>query len=178
MSSDRTMNAGTPDPRRSTCLSAFGSPTGFSVIELMVVLTVTAIVLTVAIPNFLHYTNRDRVETAAHDFEARFRLARQKALTQRSPYRLTLNAGAGTYFYERRVGNADWVRDPQDTFSLPRDVGMQINLGGSSSNGNLIVDQQGIVAQEDVPALVLFGGKRDTMRVSIVRTGRILTTRD
>jgi prepilin-type N-terminal cleavage/methylation domain-containing protein len=157
-------------------LSAPGSSRGFSVIELLVVLAVTAIILTVALPNFLHYTNRDRVETAALDFEARFRLARQKALTQRSQYRLTLNTGDGSYFYERRVGN-NWVRDPQDTFTLPGDVEMQINLGGSSSNSNLVVDQQGVIAQEDVPALVLFGGRRDTMRVSIVRTGRILTTR-
>jgi prepilin-type N-terminal cleavage/methylation domain-containing protein len=177
MSSDATGKANTRNLGQTFCFTVSGSSTGFSVIELLVVLAVTAIVLTIAIPNFLHYTNRDRVETAAHDFEARFRLARQKALTQRSQYRLTLNAGAGTYFYERRVGETNWVRDPQDTFSLPRDVGMQINLGGSSSNGNLIVDQQGVVAQEDVPALFLFEGKRDTMRVSIVRTGRILTTR-
>jgi Tfp pilus assembly protein FimT len=144
----------------------------------MVVLAMIALLLTMALPDFLGYMNRGRVETAAQDLEARYRLARQRAITERSIYRLALNPGSGTYRIERQTGPSTWVGAPDETFSLPTGVNMTANLGGDGSNVDLVIDQRGVIDFDDVPALIRVQGANDTLGIRIVRTGRIRTDRD
>jgi prepilin-type N-terminal cleavage/methylation domain-containing protein len=148
---------------------------GFSLPELMVVLTIIGIVLVVAIPNFARITARDKVETAAYDLERNVALARQKAIAKRRPYRLTVNSYDGSYYVERKEGS-QWVRDPDELFSLPETVELDLELGGDLTNCDLSFEPHGTIAANDAPAYFTFHNERaDTALVSVVRTGRIRT---
>ncbi len=146
---------------------------GFSMIELMVVLTVMGIMLGVAVPNFLRIGRRDAVEAAAYDLQRTLALARQKALAKRQPYRLTVEPSSHTYYVERRE-NGSWVSDPPETFDWCSDIDLFLSVGGSASNTDIELEPQGTVLSSDAPALFTFANAHgDTMVVSLVRTGRI-----
>ena len=167
-------------PRRSTRFA--GSPhrhcAGFSLVELMVVLTIAAILLTVAVPNFLRMTSRDRVEVAARDLHQALVLARQKALAKRASYRLRVLDGGATLRIERREGLA-WIPDPQEDLELSEQVQLATSFGGNPGNVDLLIEPQGTILSEDAPARFSFSNQRnDSATVRMVRTGRIRTSTD
>ncbi|MCK4412422.1 MAG: prepilin-type N-terminal cleavage/methylation domain-containing protein [Candidatus Eisenbacteria sp.] len=148
---------------------------GFSLIELMVVLTVAGILLTVAVPNFLSLTSRDRVETAAYDVHHALVLARQKALAKRATYRLTILPGGTALRIERRQGT-DWIADPSDDIVLHEQVQLASTFAGDPENTDLLIEPQGTIRAEDAPAEFFFTNQRaDSATVRMVRTGRIRT---
>jgi type IV fimbrial biogenesis protein FimT len=67
---------------------------GFSLIELMVVVTIAAVMLGVAIPSFREFTAGQRVKNTAFDFAAALLLARSEAIKRNTPVTLA-HAGAG-----------------------------------------------------------------------------------
>jgi len=116
---------------------------GFSLIEMMVVLLIMAIVLGVALPNFVDHQKRNKVETAAENIAARFRLARQKAIARRTKYKLTLNDTNGTYLLERRLNGGTWVADPPDPFQIPDGIDLQFDFGEREGSGSPEVRENG-----------------------------------
>jgi prepilin-type N-terminal cleavage/methylation domain-containing protein len=148
---------------------------GFTVTETMVVLAIVAIVLAIAVPNFVRFTARDKVEACAYDVERTLILARQKAVAKRRSYRVTFNVYDTSYYVERKEG-VSWVRDPDETFSLHPSVQLGVVLGGNPANNVLVLEPQGTVASDDAPGrMTLFNDRADSATVSIVRTGRIRT---
>jgi type II secretion system protein H len=150
---------------------------GFSVIEIMVALIIIGIVLAASLPNFLDHQRHNRTETAAADLAARVRMARQKALARRATYRLVLNPSSETYHFQRRVDVGSWVNDPDEVFSMPHEVDLYSELAGDPGNLDLEIDPQGTADIDDVPAFINFYGVRDTLTVSVIRTGKVRINR-
>lgn len=167
-----------PPPSRTggslpTCNTA-----GYTLVESMVVLVVIAIVLAIAIPNFVRISARDRVEAAAFDLERTVMLARQKAIAKRRPYRVSINTHDGSYYVERQEG-LSWTRDPNETFLLHDSVALDVQMGSDPANSILLLEPQGTIPSDDAPAYFRFSNERgDSATVSIVRTGRIRTRVD
>ena len=146
---------------------------GFSMMELMVVLTVMGILLGVAMPNFLRAGKRDTVETAAYDMQRQLSLARQKAISRRAHYRMTIDPSARTFRVERRE-DGTWVLDPAETFSWCDRVDALLSVGGNGGNLDIEIEPQGTVLATDAPAVIRFANScGDTATVSFVRTGRL-----
>jgi len=151
---------------------------GFSLAELMVVLTIAGILLSMAVPNFVRFNSRDRVETAAYDVHRTLILARQKALARRTPYRVSVLDAGGTLRVERREAGV-WVRDPAEDLVLTGNVHMNASFGENPGNEHLILEPQGTVLAEDAPAVFRFSNDQgDSAVVRAVRTGRIRTRVD
>lgn len=152
------------------------SRAGFSLTELMVVLTIAGILLSMAVPNFVRLTSRDRVETAAYSVHRALILARQKALARRTSYRLLVLNGGGTVRIERKDPGGSWVPDPAEDISVSDLLVLETSFGGDPENTDMVIEPQGTVAAEDAPALFRFTNDRaDTAWVRAVRTGRIRT---
>lgn len=150
-----------------------GRIAGFSLMELMVVLTVMGILLGVAMPNFLRAGKRDTVESAAFDMQRQLSLARQKAISRRAHYRLTIDTGARTYQVERRE-EGTWVPDPAETFCWSERVNALLDIGGNGGNLDIEIEPQGTLLAVDAPARIRFANTcGDTATVSFVRTGRL-----
>ena len=148
---------------------------GFSLTELMIVLTIAGILLTSAVPNFVRMNSRDRVETAAYDVHRALILARQKALAKRTSYRVSILEGGSAVRIERR-DEGEWVRDPAADIVLHESVRLETSFGESAGNQHLVIEPQGTVLAEDAPAVFVFTNDRaDSAEVRAVRTGRIRT---
>jgi type IV fimbrial biogenesis protein FimT len=57
---------------------------GFSMVELMVVLSIAAILLTVSVPSFRHLIQQQKITTTVNDFFAAINLARSEAIQRGS----------------------------------------------------------------------------------------------
>ncbi|MGV3740843.1 MAG: GspH/FimT family pseudopilin [Burkholderiaceae bacterium] len=71
------MIAGSPRCRPRAC---FGFPSGYSIVELMTVLTIAAIFLAIGVPAFQGLLDRMRIAAAANDFFAAVTLTRSEAI--------------------------------------------------------------------------------------------------
>lgn len=63
-----------------------GRQSGFSMVEVMVVVTVTGLTLAAGVPAFTRFTQTARLNGAAEQIAGEFRLARQKAVSEGTPY--------------------------------------------------------------------------------------------
>jgi type II secretion system protein H len=148
---------------------------GFSLIELMVVITILGIVFAAAVPNFARFVARDRVDAAAQEVQSALALARQKALARRTLYRVSLSGAPVVVLVERQDSTA-WVPDPAHPLTLNANVQADALFGGDASNDEALIDAQGMLLSEDAPAeIILFNDRADSMTVRMVRTGRIRT---
>lgn len=101
---------------------------GFTLIELMVVVTIAAVMLGLAIPSFREFTAGQRVKNTAFDFAAALLLARSEAI-KRNAAVTVVHAGAGwadgwtvavggNTLATREATNVTITPDPNPTASL------------------------------------------------------------
>ncbi|MCX5837335.1 MAG: type II secretion system protein [Deltaproteobacteria bacterium] len=128
---------------KRTCIS-----TGFSLIELMIVIALISIMLAVAVPTWQKYRANTDLKTAAREVMADLSNARQQAVAENlDVYRLTFNVTGNDYALTRTdTGVALWTKS---VALLGSGVVIDsVNFGGSDislnkrgtvSNGNLVL---------------------------------------
>ena len=79
---------------------------GISLIELMIVVVVTAIVATTAAPRLAAFIDGRRLDAAAHALAADVQFVRTEAVARNRPIRLSFHAGAGTTCWVVHTGLA------------------------------------------------------------------------
>lgn len=147
---------------------------GFSLIEAMVVLVVLGIVLAAAVPDFVSSNKRRRVEASATDLSARIQMARQRTVATRIPHRVILHRASRAYWIEQQETDSNWIRFPDEEYSLARGVDWSVSAGGSPTNVDVEFEPRGTALAEDVPLGVTFmNAAGDTFFLSLVRTGRV-----
>jgi type IV fimbrial biogenesis protein FimT len=67
---------------RRRCDTSIGKSRGFTIVELMITLTVAAILLAIAIPSFTYLTVSSRLTATANELVSRLSLARSDAIKQ------------------------------------------------------------------------------------------------
>ncbi len=72
---------------------------GVSIIELIIVMSVVAVLATIAVPQYGRFIARNEVKSAAKDVLQNMRLARTMAIKENRQYLLTFNEGAGNIYY-------------------------------------------------------------------------------
>ncbi len=70
---------------------------GISIIELIIVMSIIAILAAVAAPQYSRFVAKSRVKTAASDLLQNMRLARTIAIRENRQYLITVNENADTY---------------------------------------------------------------------------------
>lgn len=71
-----------------------GAESGFTLIELMIVIVILAILATLAIPSFTDFIEKNRVKNAAEDIYALLNQAKSEAVMRDTDLFVTINAGA------------------------------------------------------------------------------------
>jgi type IV fimbrial biogenesis protein FimT len=147
---------------------------GFSLMELMITLSIMGVVLAVAIPSFVARNSRYHTQGAAQDMAARFQLARQMAVNSRVTYRAVLDPARREYTFQRRETDSTWVDYPAETYEAAGVDTMSAVVGAHGGGGDDIEFQPGgTIAAADSPALIRFIHLGDTTTVKLVRTGRV-----
>ncbi len=80
------------------------SERGFTVMELMVVVGLMAIISAIAMPSFVSWLPSYRLSAGARQVAADLQLARMKAISQNTTYRLNILTGGTQYQLEKDAG--------------------------------------------------------------------------
>jgi prepilin-type N-terminal cleavage/methylation domain-containing protein len=73
-------------------MSRIGSTQGFTIVEMMVTVTLVAIVAGIAVPNFAQFIRNSQLQAKAEELKSFLLLARNEAISNRAQVRLVFNA--------------------------------------------------------------------------------------
>lgn len=82
---------------------------GFTLLELMLALTVAAVLMAVAVPNFQALIRNSRMSGAANDFVSDFNLARSEAVKRRVPVTLCKSQDLATCDTDATAAFRSWI---------------------------------------------------------------------
>jgi prepilin-type N-terminal cleavage/methylation domain-containing protein len=147
---------------------------GFTLVELMVVIALFAIAAAMAVPNYLAYSTRARLQGAESNLVADFELARSKAIRENGNVAVVFNAdGRGYTVFEDFDGN--WVREDDElllrTVALPE--GVQIEIPTTIMDDQMHFNSRGIPNGRF--GTVTLTNSNETRSVVINIVGRIRT---
>ena len=144
---------------KRTCIS-----TGFSLIELMIVIALISIVSAIAVPTWQKYTANTNLKTAAREVMADLSNAKQQAVEENlDVYRLTFNVAGNSYALSRTDGVTLWTK-PLDSF------GSGILIDSVTFTGSVVNFQKRGTAS--LGRVRLRNGPGSTATVTVTITGR------
>lgn len=157
---------------------------GVTLVELLVVLTIAAILLTIGVPNLRSYTERSRLDNAASELLSALQFARSEAIRRSTPVGFSSNgaAGSGNWTAGWRLfvdANRNGVFDGSD-----EELRVGLGLTGSLTvmatrpayGDNLFFDSTGRVTNGGGAFIICSGTtvSRQTARVIVINaSGRV-----
>lgn len=155
------------------------SPSGFTLVELLIALGVAGILAAVAVPVFIESSGRNNVWSASELIGAQIRQARLKAITRNTTFQVRFNCPAAGQFRSLVMTGDALIDDAVDRCSQTRpfDSGVQaLPISVTSSPANTIqVTGRGIVSVVGaaVPHTISVSYGASTRTLIISATGQI-----
>lgn len=101
---------------------------GFTLVELIMAMAIAAIVLSLAVPSFQTYVNKNRKTTSVNDLVTALSLARSTAITRRE--RVTVCKSSDGATCNTGTGSGDWSQGWM-MFTNPNNGNTILNSGGA-----------------------------------------------
>jgi len=150
---------------------------GFSLIELLVVVTLIGIIATIAGLNLVNYTKNRNLKSAARDVASDFAICKERAISESSTYRITFATGGNSY----TIHNVDNPAVP-DVTKLFSEYGSDIVIQNADFAGGPQVDflARGTVSPLTPPpgvnGVILRNSRGSTATITVNTMGRTYVT--
>jgi len=131
---------------------------GFTIVEMIIVIALLSIIAAVGIPNYLNWLPDIRLKAAARNVKSDMMLAQQRAIRENASVAIVFSPGGNSYtvFVDNGAGGAapnDWDRTGTEelmkTEAMPTAVVMDLAAFGVDQrvrfNGRGLPDQSGVV---------------------------------
>jgi len=138
---------------------------GFTLVELMFVLTVAAILLSIGIPGFRDFVRNSRMTTAANDLLADYNLARSEAVKRRVPVTLCKSDDGAACDDDPDTAFVGWivfVDDADPTAAAATDGDGAVDAGEDILRGRELLDTIDVSADGVVTTFLPSGFPDDT----------------
>jgi prepilin-type N-terminal cleavage/methylation domain-containing protein len=183
---------------RITCqeANAIMKKSGFTLIELMVVIAIMSIAAGIAIPNIIGWIPNYRLGKAAGDMASAFQKARLSAIKGHTDMVVSINLGNNSYmiFQDDGAGGAigangisvnaqNWIRDGSEHIQLtePLPAGISINNASFSGATSFRYDSRGLsleaAGNSTLGTLTLANNRGWSQRLVLSSTGSVTTLR-
>jgi prepilin-type N-terminal cleavage/methylation domain-containing protein len=153
------------------------SAAGFTLIELIVVISVMLITLTIALPSFVQWTESLRYREVSRDIASKLRSGRQMAVSNNLEYRLEFDIDGRQYRLVQgnlSSGSTDWTEvvkpwkslDPSVAWATggscggTADMNIEFNPNGTASSGTTCIQDRSGVEQYRVEVTASSGRVR------------------
>ena len=151
------------------------SESGFSLIELFIVVAIMTILASIAVPNMVAQSNQDRLRGAVNNLRGDLQTAKMSAIRENAIVVVNLFANRYEVFVDNGAGaNAgNWGRDADELLLVSRKMepGVSIDIAATNlANDRTRFDGRGL--PENVGSIVL-KSKAGQRQINLNRLGRI-----
>jgi prepilin-type N-terminal cleavage/methylation domain-containing protein len=147
------------------CMKRICFPTGFSLVELLVVIALISIVSAFAVPVWQRYAANTNLKTAAREVMADLSNTKQRAVEENlDVYRLTFNVVGNSYVLSRTDTGTVWTKSVASFGN-----GISINSVNFSGGAVVSFQKRGTVSMGN---LTLQNGLGSTATITVNITGR------
>lgn len=149
-------------------------PSGFSLIELMVVLALMGLALLVGTPAMQSYLGSQRIQDAGDGLIARFDLARQMAVAGNNPVEIVFDEDQSAYRIHDD-DNGDGVQDNGERLLGPYPLGAGIGLDVSTlaGDGRIVFQPSGLLQPGQGGTIGLSDGEEKSLVLEVFNSGTI-----
>ena len=85
------------------------SATGFSLIELLIVIAIFSILVAIASPNFTKYKANTKLKEAARKITQDIQFCKRMAVAENTHFRITINKATSEYTIQRKISDSSWT---------------------------------------------------------------------
>ena len=147
------------------CMKRICIPTGFSLVELLVVIALISIVSAFAVPTWQRYAAKTDLKTAAREVMADLSNTKQRAVEENlDVYRLTFNVAGNSYVLSRTDTGTVWTKSVASFGN-----GISINSVNFSGGSIVSFQKRGTVSMGN---MTLRNGLGATATITVNSAGR------
>jgi type II secretion system protein H len=138
------------------------SVSGFTLVELLVVLGIMALVIGISVPGLTGYTRHVRLKTATRQIAGLVSLARSSAISAHEDHAVVLDPEAG----EIRVETVSSGEALEQRVRLPKSVTAQLEIGGEpSAESRFVFRSSGALTGRSISIVLADEQRRQTITV-------------
>jgi prepilin-type N-terminal cleavage/methylation domain-containing protein len=143
------------------------APRGFTLVELMIMLTIVGLLVAVTLPAFRHFRQSAALPGAIRELSSELKVARQLAISRSHSYAVRIDSAGACYrgFDPTADTVTQWA-------SLPREVRVR-RVTAPASAGLFVFDYNGRLESPGRIVLANTAGSLETLNVSL--SGRVST---